>query len=251
MSRSLILGGTKGLGRSLALESVWRGLEPLIVGRSVDQAKQDPAMAMVSHLLFKADLSDPYSLLSEMNGPYWQEITHVFWVAGIFSRKPLAKMTTVEMRQMIDTHLYGPLGTLSFLHRLQQQARPLAEPPGQPYHLVVIASTSSWKMRENEALYCALKAAKAHLTRNFARELVGDLPGSKVTLVNPGGIRTPNFWQGTDQAMGQFMDPDELAVVIWDQVMAQSEPFQELQVPRDDQGKPVVIRGPQPPGQPF
>ena len=251
MSRSLILGGTKGLGRSLALESAWRGLEPIIVGRSVEQARKDPAFATFSHRLMKADLSDPFSLLGAMPGPLWQDITHVFWVAGIFARKPLVRMTVEEMRQMINTHLYGPLGTLAFLHRLQLNSRPLADPPGQPYHLVVIASTSSWKIRENEALYCALKAAKAHFTRNFARELVTDLPGSKVTLVNPGGIKTPNFWQDTDQAMDKFMEPDELAQVIWNQVQAQTEPFLELQIPRDDQGHPEVIRGPQAPDQPF
>ncbi len=246
--RSLILGGTKGLGQALAAESVRRMVTPIVVGRSAERARSDPGLAGCE--LVAADLSDPRALLSVMQ-PDWQDIGYVFWVAGIFLRKPLTHCTIEEVAAMTATHFTGPIGALTWFHHLMQNARPLADPPGQPYHLTVIASTSSWRMREHESVYCALKAAKAHLTRQYARELVADLPGSLVTLVNPGGIKTPDFWGATGQDIGAFMEPEALAKVIWNLVLLQTAPFAEIQILRGPDGSPRVEGGPRLPEQPF
>ena len=145
---------------------------------------------------------------------------------------------------MIATHFSGPVRVLQLLHLgLHYTLK-------HPYHLITIASTSSWKIRENETLYCALKAAKAAFTRNFARELVRDLPGSKITLVNPGGIKTGLF-KGTDQDISNFMDPDLIARIIWNDVIGQTVPFQEVQIMRNDDGSPIVSYGPRVPEMPF
>jgi len=245
MSRSfaLILGGTKGLGRALAIESLKRGITPFITGRSTDTAMKDPELA--GAVFQKLDLSDPeninsgtsmYQLLGQ--GDMAPRFSHVFWVAGIFLRKPLTECTPEEIARMTAVHFTGPLAVLATIHRMQKLVNPLADCPGAPYHLVTIASTSSYRIRENEAVYCALKAAKAHFTRNFAVELQRDLPGSKVTLVNPGGIATPDFWDGTGQQLAQFMDPGELAKVIWLNTEMQSRPYLELQIPRTEDGEP-------------
>jgi NAD(P)-dependent dehydrogenase (short-subunit alcohol dehydrogenase family) len=250
MASSLILGGTKGLGRALAVESLQRGVRPVIVGRSVRDAKEDPLLQGAEFC--QADLSQPQTFRENIRAN-WQDVSHVFWVAGIFLRKRLTDCSDEEVRRMIDTHLTGPIAALSAIHRLMKLARPLADEPGRPYHLVTVASTSSWRVRRDESVYCALKAAKAHFTRNFARELVADLPGSKVTLVNPGGIKTPNFWGSSGQDMNGFMEPDHLAWVIWDEVVHQTAPFAEFQILRSPtgDGTPFVQLGPQKPEEPF
>lgn len=258
MSRSfsLILGGTKGLGRALAIESLTRGITPMITGRSTETAMEDPALD--GALFRKLDLSDPedinsgtrvYELLGR--GDVAPQFSHVFWVAGIFLRKPFTDCTQEEIARMTAVHFTGPLAVLAAVHRIQKIANPLADRPGAPYHLVTIASTSSYRIREDEAVYCGLKAAKAHFTRNFAVEIQRDLPGSKVTLVNPGGIATPDFWDGTGQDLAQFMDPAGLAKIIWENVAEQNGAYMELHVPRSEEGKPLPMYGMMPPEPPL
>lgn len=236
MGQALFIGGTKGLGLALAREADEMGILQVILGSSIDtpmtQAKLPPFAEGV-----KIDLTavNPFKEFGKLAG---RKFDYIFWVAGVFMRrKPLAEMYWAEINNMISVHLYGSIRLLQLLH---SEAIKL----NHPYHLVTIASTSSWRMRDNETLYCALKAAKAALTRNFARELVRDLPGSKVTLVNPGGIKTPNFWAENDQDISKFMEPDEVAEVIWDQVQEQAKPFEEMQIMRNDDGTPNVSFGP-------
>ena len=100
-------------------------------------------------------------------------------------------------------------------------------------------------------MYCALKAAKAAFTRNFARELVRDLPGSKVTLINPGGLKTPNFWKNSGQDISKFMDPNEVAKIIWNEIERQEEPFKEVNILRKSDGGHNISYGPRIPEQPF
>lgn len=247
--RSLILGGTKGLGRALAIESLARGITPIVTGRSAEEASADPALAGAEFR--KLDLSDPADVLDGKLYAGLEDAGYVFWVAGAFLRKPLTDCSLQELTDMTELHFVGPVAVLAAIHRIMKMARPLADEPGHPYHLVTIASTSSWRMRENETLYCALKAAKAHLTRNFCREMARDLPGSKATLVNPGGLKTPNFWGTTGQSIDKFMEPAEVAAIIWERARAQAKTFDEYQIIRNDDGSPRVEEGARMPESPL
>jgi NAD(P)-dependent dehydrogenase (short-subunit alcohol dehydrogenase family) len=166
------------------------------------------------------------------------EVDHVFWVAGVPLRKQIQDYKVEDVRRLIDTHLFGPTCAFVGLHAY-------LAPRGRPYHVVTIASTSSWRVRTSETLYCALVAGKAHFARTFAAELARDLPGSRATLVHPGGMRTPHFWQGVDQALDNYMDPDLVAGTIWSEVAAQSEVFEEFAVLRNEDGSSSVVRGAQ------
>src|SRR5687768_4056861 len=247
--RSLILGGTKGLGRALAIESLAYDITPIVTGRSVDEAAKDPDLRGAEFR--KLDLTDPADVLDGELYKDLGDVDYVFWVAGAFIRKPLTDSSLQEVTDMTELHFVGPVAAISAIHRVMKMARPLADRPGQPYHLVTIASTSSWRMRENETLYCALKAAKAHFTRNFSREMARDLPGSRATLVNPGGLKTPNFWGETGQDIGAFMEPAEVARIIWERAYAQSAPFDEYQIIRNADGTPRVEGGARMPESPF
>lgn len=243
LKTALIIGGTRGLGFSLAWESHNRQIKPIITGRSVDQKSIRSFPPSSYSDSFKLDLSDPKSV-EELARRRPEPLDYIFWVAGNFSRKPLDKTPPGKIDSMITTHLSGPVRALQLIHLVLHYTLK------RPYHLVTIASTSSWRIREDETLYCALKAAKAAFTRNFARELVRDLPGSKVTLVNPGGIKTGLF-EGTGQDISNFMDSDVVARLIWSEVEHQKEPFKEVQIMRNDDGSPTVSYGPRMPELPF
>ena len=254
MARSLIIGGTRGLGRALAIGSLRRGITPIVTGRfrSLEQAKIDPELQGAEFHQFDLD----YPAMIGSSGLAWGDISQVFWVAGIFMRSKVIETATEDIERMISTHLLGPIVTLREIVQLMKCGvnwDKTFQPPNKPFHLVTIGSTSSWKVRDNEAIYCALKAAKAHFTRNFARELVAELPGSKVTLVNPGGIKTPDFWQGSGQDISGYIEPSDLAELIWNEVLAQEQPFAEFQVLRHPTapGEFYVQRGPHTPEQPF
>jgi NAD(P)-dependent dehydrogenase (short-subunit alcohol dehydrogenase family) len=134
---------------------------------------------------------------------------------------------------------------------MMKQVRPLAKKPGRPYHLVVVSSTSAWRVRQGESVYASLCAAKSHFVRQFARELVRDLPGSKVTLVHPGGMNNPHFWSGTGRDTSAFMDADTVASLIYLRAMHQEVAYDEYSIMRDTVGKPKITDGPRQPEEPF
>jgi NAD(P)-dependent dehydrogenase (short-subunit alcohol dehydrogenase family) len=247
MISSLILGGTKGLGKALAVQSLAMGYDTTVVGRTAERCGD---AALRGARFVKVDLSRLTD--NDVQEHWWMsEATHIFWVAGIFLRKPLTDCTSEEVNRMTDTHFVGPARLLAAIHRVKKLARPLADEPGDPYHLITVGSTSSWRVRDNETVYAALKAAKAHFTRNFAREMARDLPGSRATLVNPGGMRTPDFWDGSGQDIGSFMNPDDVASIIWSRVQAQQAPYDEYSVMRNADGSPQIREGIQMTESPF
>jgi NAD(P)-dependent dehydrogenase (short-subunit alcohol dehydrogenase family) len=169
----------------------------------------------------------------------------------MFLKKPLKDCSNDEVAAIIATNLTGVINNVRALHKLLCLQRPLAPNPGQPYHFTMVSSTSAWRARDNETIYGALCAARSQFTRNFARELIRDLPGSKCTLVHPGGMDNPNFWAGTGQDTTKFMKADAVAKLIWNRVERQKTPFQEFSLIRDAEGNPVEQDGSSAPEAPF
>ena len=95
-----------------------------------------------------------------------------------------------------------------------------------------------------------MQAAESAFTMNFSRELARDLPGSKTILVHPGGMKTDLF-KGTNTDTSNFMEPNVVAEIIWDEVESQRSPFKELQIMRNDDGSPSVSYDPRIPELPF
>jgi NAD(P)-dependent dehydrogenase (short-subunit alcohol dehydrogenase family) len=224
MPTALLLGGTKGLGLELAREAVRRGTDPIIYGRSTDNAAALPGVEyhpLDSHCSGSIDQA-------AMPSRY---VDYYFWVAGAFHKARLEDSTAEDIGLLTDLHFRSPV---LFLRRF------LRHQTG-PFHLVTIGSVSSLRLREDEALYCGLKGAKAAFTRNFAPELLRDRPGSRVTLINPGGLNVLTFWEAYPQDLTGFLDPAEVAKQIWTIMDQQKQPFLEVQIMRR---KPVVAGSP-------
>ncbi|MFE4668153.1 SDR family oxidoreductase [Streptomyces sp. NPDC056716] len=237
---AVVLGGTHGLGRALALGARERGLRTVVYGRSAGSRPGTEGL-LPRHL----DLCDPQSVRTvSVDVP---RPCYVLWVAGAFLKKPLVETTEDEVEQLTRLLFTGPV---LFLRRL------LAGAPG-PVHLITIASSSSWKRRERESLYCGLKAAQATLVRNLVPELLAAHPGNRITLVNPGGLAVPDFHTGLALDFGAMMDPGEVAGIVWDIATAQRQAFTEVQILRSlspgAEGTPEVSYGarlPQTPEEP-
>ena len=232
-----VVGGTHGLGLQLGRRARLAGMRTVVYGRSAGQLKDDPDLEPRS-----LDLTDPASIAAcDVVLP---RPVYVFWVAGAFLKKSLVQTTDEELEGLTRLLLTGPV---RFLRRV------LSDAPG-PLHLITIASSSSWRRREHETLYCALKAAQAHFTRTLVAELVEAHPDNRVTLVNPGGLAVPEFHTGMEIDYGTMMDPDEVARIIWRTVTEQRAPFAEVQILRSREpgreGVPIVSFGPRAPEEP-
>lgn len=203
--RAVVLGGTSGLGYELARCMIREGVTPIVVGRTAEELIGDPNLPNAVFV--------PYDLKDEHSANFMQ-VTHshadyFFWVAGTFLRKPFYRITQREHRELWQTHVHGPM---FLLRQYAQQC--LAD--NQPIRLVTIASSSAYRLRNEESEYCAVKAAKAALTRQLAKEWHEQLPGSTTLLVLPGGMKTEKFWSDTGTDTTQFMDPAVVAKSIWD-----------------------------------
>ncbi len=246
---ALILGASKGLGLEIASQARNHGMIAVAVSRSVSGSYATMHEGWVGR---QADITDPTAVIDILELHATLPITHVFWVAGIPPRSRtssrdgksykmnLMGSTYEDVEAMMRTHLIGPINIFRECMRRAWRT---------PIHFVTIASTSAYRMRENETLYCTVKAAKAHFTRNFARELVRDLsPQCKTLLVNPGGMRTDFLKDVAD--VSTWMDPAVVAKIIWDRVAAQTRSFEEINILRQDDGSPKVVDGPQAPETP-
>lgn len=233
---SFILGGTSGLGLSLAWESYNRGIRPIVAGRSaldLETMKAFPPTALCRRI----DLTDPATFRA-MGAIRNFDVRYFFWNAGIWMSKSFRHMTDDDVDLMIDVHLRGPL---KILRRFLSERK-------DPCHIVIIASTSWWTLRNREQMYCAMKGAKATFARNIALELWEEFPGSHTMLVNPGGMKTELFTDGRDASM--YMEPDAVAKIIWEKIEKQEEqndPFMEVDILRNEDGTPRVEYGPKTP----
>lgn len=245
---ALILGASKGLGQAIAQETIRRGMIAVGVSRSTVSTFATMRDGWVGR---KADLADPSAVIDILELHAALPITHIFWVAGIPPRSVQGRDGQVhklnlmssgadDVDAMFRTHLTGPINIFRECMRRAWRT---------PINFVTIASTSSYRLRENETLYCTVKAAKAHFTRNFSRELARDLsPECRTLLVNPGGMRTDFLKDSAD--VSKWMDPDAVAKIIWDRLAAQTHFFEEINILRQEDGSPKVVDGPQTPETP-
>ncbi|WKE68285.1 SDR family oxidoreductase [Streptomyces sp. WP-1] len=273
-----VLGGTRGLGRELAREAMRHDCGVVVYGRSAAPAEAPAAevpeaetlaaevtaaavpAARAQPLRARAlDLTDPAAVdavdLAELRGP---GPLYLFWVAGEFRKQPLAETAAEDADRLTALLWQGPVRLLRRLlaDRLRQPS------PPQPLHLVTVASASSWRAREEQSLYCGLKAAQAAFTRALTPELLRADPRNRVTLIQPGAMATPGFHDVlglTPEELDAFMDPAVVAAHIWQLVNRPEHPARRfleahlLRGPADPvtgHAVPRLLLGPQAPEAP-
>lgn len=248
MAKVLVLGGRTGLGLSLAVGGEFRGHETTITRSSLRHVETPLTGEQI-----RCDLLDEDHHVPDGTGATYPkawdafidkaaECDILFWVAGTWLRRPFHVLSIPSVEEMVAVHLTAPLHLL----RLALGQR-IAEKRG-PFHLVVISSSSSWKVRaDGQAIYGMVQAAKAQFARDLCAELQTSLPGTMVTLACPGGMDT-EFFAGEVDASG-FMKTDRVAECIWD---AMSLPHEDglLEMHLEGSGNNVnVTYGPRAPGR--
>lgn len=231
---TFILGGTKGLGLELARIAIANNMSVTIAGRTADECELVKS-GSASGAYCDLEMPNPLSLF-----PLATAYGLIIWSAGIHHQGSFLDLDAIAIERYARNHLIGPANALA---RLLNENKKLKK----PCHLVVIGSSSSYAIRDDQAIYGALKAGKAQLARNLGRELPNELPGSKVLLAQPGGMATP-FWAGREHMAEKFMNPSDVARVIWSEMARQTESFLEIHIDRQPDKSPKLEFGSRTPG---
>ena len=226
----IVLGGSKGLGRAITEILLDQGNEVIVLSRSIDQE-----LSHRDNLQFiEIDLTDireiRFAADELLDGWDLARVNQLYLCAGKGYPGDFSRQSEGSILAIYRTILVGPTIFLRFL--VNELAAPI--------HLVTIASTTSSKVRLNETVYGAAKAGQAQFARGFHQELVKIQPGSKSTLVHPGGMNT-DFYEGTGIDASEYMDPKLVAAVIVSEVTNQIPGWSEFSIPRSKQ--PVAVHG--------
>lgn len=182
----LILGGTSGIGASMARLAGAYGARVHAFGRSTGLDIADPgSVAEVIERTLAAD----------------GRIDAVVNSAAILNRQPLINMSLAEIAESINTNILGAINIakLSYDHLRATRG-----------HLMLFASSSYTYGRAFYSTYSASKAAVVNLTQALADEW--SEAGIKVNCVNPERSRTPMRTRAFGHEPPEtLLDPDEVA----------------------------------------
>ena len=213
---AVVIGGTSGIGRAIALGLAEQGADVVPTGRRANHIEEVAAAveALGRRTLRQAtDIRDRESvdalrdaILHEFGG-----VDILVNAAGFTFRQPTIKLCDEQLSSILDTNLTGALRACqSFYEALKASRRG---------RIINIASLSSFVAFYEVAAYCATKAALLSLTRSLGCEWAQD--GILVNAIAPGVFPTEmNNGIVTGTARGQellartpmrrFGNPEEL-----------------------------------------
>jgi short-subunit dehydrogenase len=210
--QNIIIGGTHGLGSAIADKLRTNGEETFIVGRSYDESLHGPGLR-----IDLSSLPDAHLLASKIAEIGTGEF-NFFWVSGYGYSGNFAEEESPEQMAAVNFGNVLPAAQAAW----QQMVK-----ASRPTHFVVISSSSGYKARKDEAVYAGTKHAQVGFTRSLGLESARLGTKVKVTLISPGGMRTP-FWDDNRPAsFRDFLDPVKVAARVLEQVIVQTEAFYE------------------------
>ena len=178
---AVVVGGTSGLGRTIALGLASEGAHTISTGRresNVQDVTQEILSLGVRSLAHTCDVGSRASIdeFRDVVLDEFGKVDIVVYAAGRTFKQPTATVEEDAWTSLMDTNLNGALRTAqSFYEPLKRSAFG---------RLINIASLSSYTAFHQVAAYGTSKAALLALTRNLACEWAVD--GIRVNAIVPG-----------------------------------------------------------------
>lgn len=211
---AVVIGGTSGIGRAIALAFADDGANVVATSRH-DGAVETAAEALrdrgaetatVTCDVRKADsIEHLYDVASDELG----EVDVLVNSAGSVAKAPVTEMEAEDWDRDIDTNLTGVFRACQVFGREMESGS-----------IVNISSMSAGQAREQRPAYCAAKSGVNGLTRAAAADLG---PEIRVNAIEPGFVETPlagdAFAEGTElreqiderTPLERVAQPDEIA----------------------------------------
>lgn len=211
MKKVLIIGGTSGLGRSLAEKLSSAGYKVAVTGR-IYKSKDTSLLFYKLDLASEALHQEIESIVKELG-----QIDLFIYAAGFCQWATTAKLAKEDIDLMISTGLTAPIYTLQTILKNQDKLE----------FFVPITSTSEWTPREYEPVYTAVKSGLGMYAKSVALDAVVE----KVLVAGPAGMKTA-FWDNTDMDTSTMLEPDWVADQIIEQ-MQDSYSFRHVRILRE------------------
>ncbi len=183
----VVTGGTRGIGRAVALDFLEHGARVVAIYKSNDDAARafaDECARFEGRFeLVKLDVADygaVEKLWQELDAKFESGVQIVVHSSGIRRDRVLAMMSREEWRDVLDTNLTGTFHVAKFAvqHMLMRRYG----------RIVLVTSPAREHGFEGQANYAASKAGQVGLMRSLARETASR--GITVNCVSPGFIDT-------------------------------------------------------------
>lgn len=212
----LISGGTRGIGRAIAVGFAQQGARVILTGRqaeTVQAAREEfaqQALPVDARVCDVADSAATAALVDQLLEAHGRIDTLVN-VAGVNRRRPVLELQADDYDFVLNTNLRGAFMLAQQVGRSMVQRR-----AGCQIH---IASLNSDRPLKNVAPYAMSKAALAHMTRSLALEW-GPYQ-VRVNAIAPGFILTDltrklwsdptmHQWGTTHTPLGRLGQPEDM-----------------------------------------
>ena len=207
---ALVTGGSRGIGRSIALE-LGRAGASVVVGYRGGKDEAEAVAAEVGGRAIQADVADPDAAkaLVEAAG----DLDILVNNAGITRDGLLARMPDEDWRDVIETNLSA------MFYTCRAVARPMMKKRGGS--IVNISSIVGVHGNPGQTNYAAAKAGIIGFTKSLARELGSR--GVRANVVAPGYVSTQLTDVLPDDAkaamlaatpLGRLGDPEDIAGAV-------------------------------------
>jgi len=216
---ALVTGGSRGIGRAIALRLAAQGADVAFSYRGNASAAADTASDIealdVRGLSVQADVSNPESVEQLVKAALeaFGKVDILVNNAGITRDDLIMRMSLDAWREVLETNLFGAFYTIKAATRPMLKAR--------RGRIVNITSVSGQAGQTGQANYSAAKAGLIGLTKATARELASR--GITCNAVAPGFVLT-ELTQGLPDALkaeltartplGRFGTAEEIADAV-------------------------------------
>lgn len=190
MANALITGGSKGLGKALALALAAEGWEVVVTART-QRALDDvvrQGSPLVRAIAGTVREEAHRSMLAEAVGPRLDLLVNNASHLGPSPLQPIGAVDEEELHAVFDTNVVSPLALIAHLLPALRRGEGV---------IVNISSDAAVEAYETWGPYGASKAALDHASAILAKEE----PGLKVYAFDPGDMRT-------DMHQAAFPDED-------------------------------------------